>query len=139
MGCLHNQTELGRTIMASGEFHVSRRCKLCLKNVTASGQWIPKKQLAGFVDDFEALPIFADYRSNNPPCYICGAIGTEEHHFAPKELFPETFEKWPKAYLCKLHHREWHNKITIPLRTLRNRERKSKDGKSNAPISPEIP
>ena len=137
MNCRHHgQTELGKTIMASGAFHVWRRCIHCLENVSKPGPWLSLKAIGPI--DIESLPIFDDYRLNNPPCAVCGAIGTEEHHFAPKELFPETFERWPKAYLCKLCHQEWHNTITIPLRKLRNRERKKDNGQSNASIRPDL-
>ena len=125
MTCRHTQIELGKTIMASGAFHIWYRCKLCQRNVTSPGPYLSKKSpiLQGL--NLDDLPTLEDYRANNPPCAVCGAIGTEEHHIAPKELFPDTFELWPKVYLCKDHHAEWHNKITIPLRTYRNRERKS--------------
>jgi hypothetical protein len=122
--------------MASGAYHVWYRCKVCQRNVTAPGPYLKKKSpaLEGLTPD--DLPVFIDYRANNPPCAVCGAIGTELHHFAPKELFPEDFELWPKSYLCKKHHAEWHNKITIPLRKYRNRERKNDNGQSPTSTGP---
>jgi hypothetical protein len=109
--------------MASGKYHLWYRCKICYKNVTSPGPYISKEVVRDI--DLDTLPIFEDYRTNNPPCAVCGAAGTELHHFAPKELFPQTFEQWPKSYLCDTCHKEWHNKITIPLRKYRNREGKN--------------
>ena len=125
--------------MASGEVHIAYRCLSCLKNLNSTGQWIGKETIKKLAIDIESLPIFDDYRANNPPCAVCNKRGTELHHFAPKELFPDTFEDWPKAYLCKTHHDEWHNKLTIPLRTLRNRQRKLNHDQPHANPGPTIP
>ncbi len=137
--CQHKQVELGKTIMSSGKYHVWYRCRICEKNVTLPGPYISKKSLVLANLNFDNLPTFIDYRLNNPPCAVCGAVGTELHHFAPKELFPDTFNEWPTAYLCDPHHREWHNKITIPLRTLRNKERKTNDGQPATPTCSTVP
>lgn len=122
--------------MASGEVHIAFRCKTCHKNMNLKGQWVSKKLLETMNIAIESLPVFDDYSRNNPPCAVCGKNGTELHHFAPKELFPETFEQWPKAYLCDACHHEWHNKITNPLRKYRNRERKQDNGQSDATTRP---
>ena len=122
--------EYCKVIMSSSEIHITRRCHWCKSQI---GQWVSKKLLNGI--DLDTLPILADYQLNNEPCAVCGALGTELHHWAPKELFPDDYEKWPKAYLCPKHHQEWHIRITIPFRALR-RESEKLNNKNNLMIKP---
>lgn len=138
MSCSHPTSEYGKVIMASGEIHIRYRCRACHKNLNTNGEWVGKKMLIAKNIDIESLPVFDDYTENNPTCAVCGRRGTELHHFAPKELFPETFELWPKSYLCKEHHQEWHNKITVPLRKYRNRERKMDNGQPDVATRSEL-
>ena len=42
----------------------------------------------------------------------CHARDLEYHHFAPKALFLD-HELWPKKWLCRDHHQEWHS-VTTP-------------------------
>lgn len=59
------------------------------------------------------LPLVADERKNAEPCVRCGSkLGTEEHHWAPKHLFHEDADNWPKSYLCKPCHKQWHDIVT---------------------------
>lgn len=124
--------EYCKVIMSSGEIHVTKRCRWCKSQI---GQYVGKKLITGI--DIDTLPVFADYSLNNEPCAVCGARGTELHHWAPKELFPDDFEQWPKAYLCPKHHQEWHNRITIPYRTLRRKMEKI-NGQDNIRSRPEL-
>lgn len=114
---------LGKTVMGSGAIHIKAVCPVCGHNLKGSGQWISKKALPSEV--LEALPILSDYSLELPGCAVCGEKGVELHHWAPKELFPETFEDWPKSYLCKKHHDEWHKTVTNPYRYLRNQKEKA--------------
>lgn len=114
--CDHPQRKLGKTIMASGRFHVWERCLDCGQNANGPSQYLGQRDI-----DTDNLPTFADYSDQGEPCAVCGAVGTELHHWGPAEHFPETFEQWPKSYLCPQHHQEWHNKLTIPLRALRRK------------------
>lgn len=50
---------------------------------------------------------------NGEPCARCGAAeGTEQHHWAPKHLFPDDYHLWPTSYLCRTCHHVWHRKVT---------------------------
>lgn len=106
--------EISKTLLASGRgFHIPAVCDgRHIKNIPHDS--IP-------LEIMENLTASADYSLNNPPCKRCGAIGTELHHWAPKELF-EDAEQWPQDYLCPGCHDRWHKTITIPFRTLRRRE-----------------
>ena len=130
--CGRTTFEYCKVVMGSGKIHIARRCRLCKSQI---GQWVSKKLLKGI--DLDTLPLLADYRLNNEPCAVCGVLGTELHHWAPKELFPDDFEKWPQSWLCPTHHQEWHNRITIPFRTLKRRLEKI-NGQFNAEPSPAI-
>lgn len=45
-------------------------------------------------------------------CAVCGNSEVELHHFAPYHLFGSEASKWPVAYLCKEHHKQWHDVVT---------------------------
>lgn len=91
--------------IASGAYQVFDLCLDCGKNARGSALYIPH-QRAGI--PLDKIPLFMDYTSNSPPCYVCGRTdGTELHHFAPQHIFPDA-HKWPQEYLCKKHHDEWH-------------------------------
>jgi hypothetical protein len=116
----HGDVELGKTIMGSGAYHIKAICAVCGRNVKGTGQWVSHKVVPPEVT--ESLVILDNFVTQMPVCEVCGAPGVELHHWAPKELFPETYERWPKSYLCKKHHDEWHQAVTNPLRALRRRE-----------------
>lgn len=121
--CPTVEITIGKTVMGSGDFHVKAVCPDCGYNLKGSGQWISKKVIP--LEILESLPTLDDYKDNLPPCAVCGERGVQLHHWAPKELFPETFEDWPKSYLCKKHHDEWHGIVTNPYRQLRKRQEKA--------------
>lgn len=113
----YGTVEITKTVMSSGAFHITVSSNgHYLKNVSKNN--IPPEYL-------DSLSVGADYSLNNPPCARCGVLGTELHHWAPRELFPDDFGAWPTTYLCPKHHQEWHNKVTIKFRTLRLREERA--------------
>jgi hypothetical protein len=109
----HGQIELSKQIRADGGIHVK---------TTRMGRFVdffPQTALPSEI--FDSLIVEDDYSENNPECARCGARGTQLHHWAPKELFGDA-EQWPQSYLCRIHHQEWHDKVTNKFRTLRRRE-----------------
>jgi hypothetical protein len=38
----------------------------------------------------------------------CQGTDIQLHHWAPKCLFGDEAELWPKSYLCRDHHNMWH-------------------------------
>lgn len=49
-------------------------------------------------------------------CVVCGSRNAELHHWAPRAIFGnDECEQWPKDYLCKEHHDQWHLKVTPQL------------------------
>lgn len=45
-------------------------------------------------------------------CHVCGDKDVELHHIAPRHLFGSECELWPTVYLCKKHHKQWHDLVT---------------------------
>jgi hypothetical protein len=85
---------------------VVERCPNCGGNPNTGKPFLRLKDY-----DWESLPIFEDFSKNAEPCSYedCENKGVEFHHFAPRHLF-EDADKWPTAYLCREHHRIWHEK-----------------------------
>jgi hypothetical protein len=65
-------------------------------------------------EQIELLPIIMPHLYSR--CGRCGARGCEEHHWAPIAIFgQEEADKWPKDFLCKTCHDEWHRMVTPQL------------------------
>lgn len=63
--------------------------------------------------DITSIGVIERYpQQARPICEVCGQPGAEEHHWAPKHIFRADAERWPKSYLCKQHHDEWHARVT---------------------------
>jgi hypothetical protein len=114
---------LGKTVMVDGLYHIKAVCPNCGFNLKGNGPWVKKTAIP--LEILESLPILDSYIDDTNICAVCGEKGVQLHHWAPKELFPETFEDCPKSYLCKRHHDEWHNTVTNPYRYLRNQKEKA--------------
>lgn len=97
----------GVVIISSGAKVVRLMCRSCGKNAIRPG--FNFKASAFNLDE---LPIIDDYRENNPPCSVCDKSGTEYHHFAPRNVFGAEADRWPGAWLCVKHHREWHDRMS---------------------------
>lgn len=93
-------------INTSGTHVVVERCPQCGGNPNTGRPFLPIKDY-----DWDSLPLFDDLSKTAEPCAVrgCHNIGTEYHHFAPRHLF-DNADDWPTAWLCKIHHREWHEK-----------------------------
>lgn len=107
--CSHPKGEPQRLIAANGVVHVAMVCIDC-NEATKPGHFEPHDTIYDRLDD---LPIWRDYREQNPPCARCGDLASEEHHVYPKAVDgPEEAERWPKVWLCRKCHGLWHVRIT---------------------------
>ena len=80
------------------------------------GNWIAKELLLGNGIDPSALRVTE--RTEQPRCVRCGARGAEIHHWAPQAIFgTDEANRWPKDFLCKSCHDEWHRRVTPQLVT----------------------
>ena len=78
------------------------------------GVWIRKELLLERGVDLSLVPVVE--RMEQPRCARCGMRGGEEHHWAPRAIFSqEEADRWPKDFLCKPCHDEWHLKVTPQL------------------------
>lgn len=82
-------------------------------------QWFSSGRLKS---DFWVSGLNFDYTKKSEPCAVCGKLGTEWHHWAPRALQAdfgnyEEWAKWPTTFLCKEHHQLWHKIVTPHLKS----------------------
>ena len=104
----HQPALLMRTVSASGVSMPFWFCLTCQRPATKPTRWLSHALVRAYGADPSLLPIF----SSNPAvrCIHCGALGSQYHHWAPKEIFQDA-EEWPGGYLCQRCHREWHDRM----------------------------
>lgn len=109
-----NPVILVRNITTSGVSQVYWQCQVCKKSTTKPMQYIHHKRVEMYGLDVNQIPVIEDYSKDGPPCDVrgCENRGTEVHHVAPRHLFGDNADSWPTINLCKLHHDEWHKKVT---------------------------
>src|SRR5574340_592934 len=84
---------------------------LCMAHNGAAGHTITHDKVKAAGINIDELPVIENY-SSQEQCIVCGAVGAELHHWAPKHLFGDTAEAYPKSYLCHHHHMLWHDLVT---------------------------
>lgn len=118
---LDEPVELVRTLASNGASLVYWECQQHHGNIRPAA-WIAHKKLLDKNIDIEDLPIVENYE-NDHECVVCHKKGCELHHFAPRYIFgAEEAEKWPKEYLCRDHHSQWHDLVT-PNMSMNRREK----------------
>jgi transcription elongation factor Elf1 len=102
-------------IERSGAETFCRTCSACGRYAPDGGAvWVGRDAVYSHLSqpEIDGLPVIRpDYSLR---CAVCGARGVEEHHWAPQAMFDNPNE-WPRDYLCKKHHDEWHLKVTPQL------------------------
>jgi hypothetical protein len=70
----------------------------------------------------QGIPLVWDQASSKT-CQVadCMEIGAEWHHWAPRCLFGNDADNWPKSWLCPKHHAEWH-RVTRTRAVMRQEE-----------------
>lgn len=106
----NTEVVLVRTITGSGVSQVYWKCSACGKNAGGSAQYIKHEKITTYGLEITSILIEKDYRQEK--CQVCGTLGAEYHHWAPRHLFGDAADKWPTGWLCKKCHDEWHNKVT---------------------------
>lgn len=106
MICAHQYYTLVRIRIASGAEQIRQCCQDCAE------VFGPAQARSRFNPEYlEDLPVVESWTHTRPPCVVCGARGTEEHHWAPRALFGEEAYVWPTAWLCPACHTRWHQTI----------------------------
>lgn len=113
------EAKLHRKIFANGAYSFPWKCPGCGKLNPfgdSGGLWIAKEKVENRIqpDEIDALPVIMPDLSYR--CTRCGERTSELHHWAPRAIFGDGCEGWPKDYLCKKCHDEWHEKVTPQLR-----------------------
>ena len=109
----HTLTTYGIIIARNGTRQIRTVCESC--------GWVGTHSWghARFTDEERsALAVVRDNRTRETArCEVCNAPEVELHHFAPVHLFGwEEADRWPTAWLCPDHHREWHRIVTPAMR-----------------------
>lgn len=105
--------QLTRQLFINGSEHFVWVCSSCqIKNPSGGSLYIESEKVMAHlsVEQISNLPVLMPELYNR--CAVCGSRGAELHHWAPKHLFGDEAEKWPKDHLCKVCHDRWHNKVT---------------------------
>jgi len=109
--------EISCQVNANGSECFGWWCLVCegwTERRDSTGYWIAKEELARIGIDFTALRVVRQL--DQPRCARCGARGAEEHHWAPQGIFgKQEADRWPKDFLCKVCHDEWHRMVTPEL------------------------
>jgi len=101
--CAHEKPSvLLARLNPNGSRFVFDGCPDCHKNMRG-GEWVPLSTPGA-----ESAPVVEDLRVMNPVCQVCGELGTEQHHWAPREKFGREAELWPTSWLCRGCHSHWH-------------------------------
>lgn len=88
-------------------------CLTCRRfNPFGGNLFIPSETVVKHLtqDQIAALPVMMPDAYSR--CVVCGERKAELHHWAPRAIFGDDCEKWPKDFLCKQCHDEWHKKMT---------------------------
>jgi len=108
--------EISRRVAGNGAEHFGWWCLECRWWVQSKGGgiWIDKGLLERTGVDLSLAPVVEHL--DQPRCARCGARGAEEHHWVPQAMFgAEEANRWPKDFLCKRCHDQWHRLVTPAL------------------------
>lgn len=107
---------LTRNRTLNGAAQVGLRCEACdgWTKDRRGRLWIPVAELEAAGIAVDELPI-ATGPGPDVRCQRCHARGAEQHHWAPRALFGDRADSWPKDWLCKPCHDEWHQIVTPQL------------------------
>lgn len=108
---------LHKNISRSGSESFTWVCPRCnWKNPFQGNYYISKEEVSSRLTSaqIECLPLLI--QPSDVRCAVCGNRNAEQHHWAPTAIFGKNVaEQWPKDYLCKKHHDEWHKTVTPQL------------------------
>ncbi|MFA5376913.1 MAG: hypothetical protein WC455_14280 [Dehalococcoidia bacterium] len=103
------QATLVRTIVSNGTSQVWWKCEAghAIDNPRKN---IAHEKIVAYGVSIESIPVEKTYSVEL--CEVCGRPGVEVHHWAPRHLFGDECDSWPKSNLCKACHAKWHALVT---------------------------
>lgn len=110
--CQAKQWGIGQWAMRSGAIVYPMFCKTC--------GWRTTRYLSKKLVNKLGVDVVFDNTEDWETCVVCGAMGTEEHHFAPTHLFGIESNDWPVMPLCRPCHKRWHELVTPNMSSRRN-------------------
>lgn len=93
---------LFRVLTSSGAANAALACERCGEGRS----WVAHDLLRRHHIAVAVLPLLDDMRRIY--CERCGALGAQNHHWAPQALFRDDADDWPQAFLCEPCHQRWH-------------------------------
>ncbi len=114
--CGSDNVKLRRYIISNGDVHFRWKCLDCGRLAQKTGQNVSHSKVDELLDHYDKsrsdIPIAEDY-SGEAQCEVSGCERPAEvHHVAPRALFGDQCNQWPKVLLCREHHNEWHTTVT---------------------------
>lgn len=103
-------------ISVNGSQNFQWMCPACNRLAPFGGDIFIKKELVTQYitpEQIDKLPVVMPDASSR--CVRCGKRDSELHHWAPRAFFGDACNNWPKDYLCRECHEEWHHKVTPGL------------------------
>lgn len=109
-----SQAQLHTKFSANGASCFVWVCDVCKTHAPfdVNAPFIKKEVVAKHVspEKIEALPVLMPEMSER--CVVFHERTQEWHHWAPRALFKEESDAWPKDRLCKVCHDKWHRIVT---------------------------
>lgn len=106
--CDHSRRHLAKQESSNGQWRVGQWCPDCAR--FQPPQFLRLKDVPGW----ESLPLaYSLLGTKDRECDACGEVtSVQEHHWAPRHLFGDECESWPKGWLCQPCHTRWHQVVT---------------------------
>lgn len=107
------QADLHLKVSCSGSEQFVWVCRVCkVLNPFGGDLFIKKERVYGYLTQaqIDSLPVLMPEAATR--CVKCGERKAELHHWAPRAIFGDACEDWPKDYLCIKCHDEWHKQVT---------------------------
>lgn len=106
--CNSEEVKIGFAKKVNGDIAYPYYCESC---GFVEKQYVSKTIAMSLNYELKEVYFNSYFRQKNY-CAVCGSSDVELHHFAPTHLFGSESDKWPKAYLCRKHHKQWHDLVT---------------------------
>ena len=109
------RVRLVRDIISSGTSQIYWSCTAHNGAINSPRINIAHEKVKSMGIIIDKLPVINN-NSEYYICVVCGKVGAENHHWAPRYLFGDECDHWPQSYLCNTCHMHWHDLVTPNMR-----------------------